>query len=126
MKVCSKCGKEKLLDDFYVRSQCPEHQRMYWCKKCINDKARERESAIKKRAVALMGGKCVNCGYSKCIRALEFHHTNPDNKHRSSSYGSPRGWCWKRYWEEVSKCILLCANCHREEEERLNLLRHST
>jgi len=121
MRVCGKCEKEKSLDDFYVIFKRGSHQHMHWCKKCINDKSRERERATKKKAVALMGGKCVKCGYSKCISALEFHHIDPENKNRArSSYGAPRTWGWKRYWEEVSKCILLCANCHREEEERLS------
>jgi hypothetical protein len=121
MRVCGKCGSEKSLDDFYVIFKRGEHQHMHWCKKCLNKNSADRQRATKERAVILMGGKCTHCGYSKCMRALEFHHTDPENKHHArSSYGASRTWGWKRYWEEISKCILLCANCHREEEERIS------
>jgi hypothetical protein len=26
------------------------------------------------------GGACVLCGYSRCLRALDFHHFDPTNK----------------------------------------------
>ena len=38
--------------------------------------ATERKQAL----VELCGGKCVACGYSKCIAALEFHHRDPAKK----------------------------------------------
>ena len=59
-----------------------------------------------------MGGKCKNCGYKTCYSALEFHHTDPDVK--EASWGKMRLWGWERIKNELSKCILLCSNCHRE------------
>ena len=51
---------------------------------------------------------CAICGYNKCDNALEFHHTNPRDK--IFSIGTLRG----HLAEELNKCILLCANCHKE------------
>ena len=64
-------------------------------------------------AVEYKGGKCVRCGYKKCVRALEFHHLDPDGKDFPVS---SRGACksWERIKEELGKCILVCANCHAE------------
>lgn len=62
-------------------------------------------------AVEKFGGKCQICGYNKCINALEFHHL--EDKKESPSFIIMR-WSWKRACEELKKCILLCANCHRE------------
>lgn len=63
------------------------------------------------------GGKCEHCGYDKCMRALEFHHLNPNEK----DFGLSR--CLSKsissLKKEVDKCILLCSNCHAEEHERL-------
>ena len=119
MKFCKRCGLDKNEIEFYKHSG--RTHPMTWCKKCVNDYSAEKQRVIKKRAVALLGGKCAHCGYSKCIRALEFHHPDPSIKHKAGrSYGAPRTRGWKRYWEEISKCILLCANCHREEEQRLS------
>lgn len=67
---------------------------------------------LKERAVYVMGGKCQCCGYDRCIKALEFHHLNPKEKDFSFGENSNRNWESTR--EEIKKCILVCANCHRE------------
>ncbi len=61
--------------------------------------------------VERFGGKCQVCGYDKCINALEFHHL--EDKKESPSYVIMR-WSWKRAKKELEKCIMVCANCHRE------------
>jgi AraC-like DNA-binding protein len=65
----------------------------------------------KQLLVDYKGGKCENCGYSKCIEALEFHHTDPSTK--EFAVGSMR-YSYSTLKKEVDKCMLLCANCHRE------------
>lgn len=68
---------------------------------------------LKQKAVDYKGGKCARCGYNKYIGALEFHHTDPKQKDFSvGSGGHTRAW--EKVKEELDKCILLCANCHRE------------
>lgn len=66
-------------------------------------------------AVEQFGGKCQLCGYDKCLNALLFHHLDPSlkNKKITPSYIIMR-WSWKRAFEELKKCILVCANCHAE------------
>jgi hypothetical protein len=68
----------------------------------------------KKQLIKIAGGECCDCGYKKNISALEFHHLNPDKK----SFGIDLRKCscanWERLVEEVKKCVLICANCHRE------------
>jgi len=64
-------------------------------------------------AVAYKGDKCERCGYDHCIDALEFHHIDPTQKDFSiSSKGYTRSW--SKVKEELDKCMILCANCHRE------------
>lgn len=67
---------------------------------------------LKERAVYVLGGKCQCCGYNKCSAALEFHHLNPDIKEFTFSDNTNRSWENTR--NELKKCILVCANCHRE------------
>ena len=92
-------------------------------KRTYADRRVENMAAVKKRrkklklmAVAEKGGRCQLCGYSRCIRALEFHHINPSEK--SFALGE-RGLTrsWSRIQEELAKTMLLCANCHREVED---------
>ena len=73
----------------------------------------KRRKKIRQMAVEYKGGKCERCGYDRCIEALEFHHINSSKKDFNVSQ---RGYTrsWKRVMEELEKCIMLCANCHRE------------
>ena len=64
-------------------------------------------------AIEYKGGVCERCGYNRCIEALEFHHTDSKGKDFSiSEKGYTRSWTMVK--KELDKCILLCANCHRE------------
>ena len=78
----------------------------------------KRRKKLKEMAVEYKGGKCEHCGYSKCIAAFDFHHSDPTEKDFAvSQKGHTRSW--ERVKQELDKCILLCANCHREEHARL-------
>jgi 5-methylcytosine-specific restriction endonuclease McrA len=78
-----------------------------------------RHNILKKELVNLLGGKCIICGYDKCLSSLTFHHKNPSEK----SFAISRALCKKRskeeLIEEVKKCVLLCSNCHNEIHEGL-------
>lgn len=71
----------------------------------------------------LYGGECKVCGYDKCMRALEFHHTDPSQK---DTEVSENRISTKRMAEEAKKCILLCANCHREVHDGLITIAESS
>ena len=76
-------------------------------------------------AVAYKGGKCERCSYDRCIEALDFHHRDPTKKDFGvSSKGYTRSW--KRVQEELDKCVMLCANCHRETHAELAASRGNT
>jgi 5-methylcytosine-specific restriction endonuclease McrA len=72
-----------------------------------------RREKVRRMTVSYKGGCCQACGYDRCIEALEFHHLDPKQKDFGISYkGYTRSW--EKVKEEVDKCVLLCANCHRE------------
>lgn len=53
------------------------------------------------------------------VAALEFHHTNPNEKEVDPSkmyYES-----WEKAQIEIDKCDLLCSNCHMEIHADLRL-----
>jgi len=77
-----------------------------------------RRRKIRAMAIEYKGGKCENCGYDRCREALEFHHEDPIRKDFNiSSKGYTRSWI--RVKAELDKCIILCANCHREFHAKL-------
>ena len=82
------------------------------CKACLAEAFNQRRRERKKWAVDYLGGECCVCGYSRCLEALEFHHTNPQDKEfqLSNHFRLPI----ERFEAELKKCVLLCANCHRE------------
>jgi hypothetical protein len=65
--------------------------------------------------VAAYGGQCVDCGYSACPEALQFHHRDPSTK--DFGLGEFNG-SLVRLLREAAKCDLLCANCHRIRHAR--------
>lgn len=69
----------------------------------------------KEYLAALMGGKCFYCGYNKCLRALQFHHTDPTSKSYCIS-GAGRSKKLEDVIKELGSCVLICANCHAEVE----------
>ena len=84
-------------------------QRAEYLKKAVT----ARRKKLKKMAIEYKGGKCVFCGYDKCNDALDFHHLNSKEKEFGLSVrGLTRSW--EKIKEELDKCILVCANCHRE------------
>lgn len=72
----------------------------------------KRRRKIRAMAVEYKGGKCMNCGYNRCQDALDFHHVSGNKEFGISKDGITRSW--KRIKQELAKCILICANCHRE------------
>jgi hypothetical protein len=80
-----------------------------------------RRKLIRQQAVEYKGNRCVVCQYSRCLKALEFHHIESDKKDFGiSAKGYTRSW--KIILKELDKCILLCANCHREVHEGITQL----
>jgi predicted HNH restriction endonuclease len=66
--------------------------------------------------VAYKGSSCQLCGYSKSIRALQFHHLIAGEKDFNISRVSKS---WQTIKKELDKCILLCSNCHAEVHDGL-------
>ncbi len=142
-KKCTKCGEVKPITEFYKRHD-RDGTRSH-CKKCENESTNnwrrnhleraneivrkcrnlhperirifqfEKARRIKKELVAFAGGKCVRCGYSKCIGALDFHHLDPKDKEKINIMASREDVEILKKLIKAGKVILLCSNCHREE-----------
>jgi hypothetical protein len=116
MKICGKCKKEKDLSEFY----CYKKKVRHWCKECDRINTIIRQTIFKQQCVNYKGGKCENCGYSKYIGALDFHHKDPSQKDFNISKVKLRKFD-RSIKKELDKCSILCANCHREEHQKYQL-----
>ena len=111
MKQCITCKETLLLEDFSIdRSNKDNRQRQ--CRICnnqakrkIHERNRDYQASIKEN------GECLICGESH-ISVLVFHHKVPGSKR--FNIGNPGTRSIKRIQEEIEKCDLLCANCHRK------------
>lgn len=93
------------------------NQRAEYIKRAVSKRRRK----LRVLAVEYKGGKCRICHYDKCIGALDFHHRDPKEKEFGISMeGLTRSW--QRIQKELDKCVLLCANCHREVHAGLSQL----
>ena len=120
VKKCPICGKDFIIINTNGRSR----KYCYECSPSYDDPQKRAASInclrrkMKEQAIKIKGGKCEKCGYDKCIGALQFHHIDPQNKKFGLSQNGNLH-SWEEYLKEANKCILLCANCHAEEHDRL-------
>lgn len=99
-------------------------QTKYCSIKCKNKDSNHRHNSSKKqnergtkrklKLIEMSGGKCILCGYNKCIASLSFHHVDPKQKKFCLDMRALSNRTWERVFEEFQKCQLLCMNCHFE------------
>lgn len=117
--ICADCGISISSENGYFRKNRNRYQS--YCKNCIALKSFENRLNFKKKAVNYKGGSCSKCGYIKNVASLEFHHVNPAQKEIQPSKLVAKTWEYAR--QELDKCVILCANCHREEHHRLDTIK---
>ena len=95
-----------------------EYQKI-WNKKFGRNNSRKRrlKHILILNRIKLEEG-CLHCGYDSNPKALEFHHINPEDK--SFTIAQKLTTELIKILRETEKCIVLCSNCHRIEEHRLN------
>lgn len=72
----------------------------------------KRRRKVKILAIEYKGGKCQLCGYNRYPGALDLHHVLGEKSFGIGDKGYTRSW--EKIRAEIDKCVLLCANCHRE------------
>ena len=108
-RECLICGK------IFKPKTSAANQRQC-CYDCMPDGVQLRRGDFLAKLKIARGGKCERCGYNACLKALEFHHLDPSQKDFTISNDHFR---LKEAVEESKKCVLICANCHRELHENM-------
>ena len=78
------------------------------------EKLKKWRRATKERIIESFGSSCGICEYHRSKKALELHHLDPSKKDPSFSKWITKCPSWEKTVIELRKCVLLCANCHRE------------
>ena len=107
-KICILC-KRLLPKIKYKDSFCPacrsQYQTSIWIRKKI-------------KAIKYLGGTCKDCRKigPEDYYLLDFHHR--DRKKKDVAWNNIRKRSWPRILSEISKCDLLCSNCHRRRHHK--------
>jgi predicted nucleic acid-binding Zn ribbon protein len=115
--TCRVCKKIVLAQQNFCSTDC---RTIYYSKRKAERSKKSGGYVVswrqrtKRRAIFYKGGCCQLCGYSKSVRALQFHHLSPGEKDFNVSRASKS---WQTIKNELDKCILLCSNCHAEVHE---------
>lgn len=126
VKRCTRCKVEKPVGEFHCRARAKDGLQPS-CKACAHDAMvawyqqnsehhRANRQARKERIrtefrTAMVGLRCIDCGEDDpCV--LEFDHVR-GQKTCAVSVMVGSGWSLSRIMEEVAKCEVRCANCHR-------------
>lgn len=112
-------GKIRYNDDAHRKKR--DYMRAYYRKRPLetrypyrkNGRSRHMRGIIKAELVALLGGRCVICGYDRHFAALHFDHIDPATKRGNVAHLIALG-DRATATTEALKCRLLCANCHAE------------
>ena len=115
MKTCVTCKQTRSKSEFpssgFYTTKSGERLRTYkpQCKVCFNAALKSKHDS---RWDAHFEAKCSKCGYDKCKAALDVHHLESAEK----DFVVSARWSISdaKFAEEAKKCIVLCANCHRE------------
>lgn len=128
LKPCLKCKELKPLDEFYKNKRMKDGLHN-WCKLCKSEgtsKWYRSDPAIKKRMLKqnearrqaarefvlnyLLEHPCVDCREDDPI-VLEFDHQFDKTMEVGRLMNG--GYSQERILEEIEKCEVVCANCHR-------------
>lgn len=96
------------------RERLRKHQKKY--REINKEKIRKKQKRRQKRLdnyKTKLG--CQYCGYNKYAIILQFHHKFGKDFHIDNN----RFIISERTKKELEKCILLCANCHKEEHIKI-------
>ncbi len=130
MRKCTHCGV--LLDECEFNWKIKDVKRSPHCKTCsrayvknhydrnqkyYSNKARRRDLVVRAEyqkyvAEYLRTHFCVDCGESNLL-VLEFDHKDRMTKSGEVGEMSRNGLALSKIIEEIGKCEVRCANCHR-------------
>lgn len=124
-KICNICGEQKEVSEYHPNKTCTLGV-VGTCKPCYkvrisrwykeNRQARQEAANVRNRerkrlVVDHFGDMCADCKVTYPQFVYEFHHLEPEGKDVNPSKAMT--WSEERMWTELSKCVMLCSNCHK-------------
>lgn len=113
-RICKKCGQTKLLVEFANAGTINDVKYFrHLCIPCYSKSKHKRKESIRKAYYDYKKTlKCAKCGNDD-YRVLEFDHLDKNDKSYNVGEGLKKGFGFESILQEIEKCQVLCANCHR-------------
>ncbi|MGL5692344.1 MAG: hypothetical protein ACRDD8_16255 [Bacteroidales bacterium] len=110
LKKCRICQNEKPIEEFQKRTSTTYRNE---CKDCFREIQNNFYNKVREfvRDYKVSNG-CSICGEKRHHTCLEFHHVNAEEKDEQFDNNSTK-WSKARWEDEIKKCVILCATCHR-------------
>jgi hypothetical protein len=138
--ICRKCREDKPRTEFNPAKQQKRGYQSY-CRKCMNEMSAKfhrehpgytigKKRKAERRARQwiqrhLQSHPCVDCGESDPI-VLEFDHVRGNKIANVCDLARRRPYDLRGLMEEIAKCDVRCANCHRRKTVRERLTTSNT
>lgn len=141
-KICARCKKRKNLKHFGTRMRRGRAEFQAYCIPC--NKAYQRQHYIDNESIyteksvkyrkdlkrwieeEFKSDPCVDCGNDFPPFVMDFHHRDRATKILSISEMVNKGLSADKIIDEIAKCDLVCANCHRIREHSAKYLARSS
>lgn len=126
-KTCTRCQLPKHIDRFSPKSKTNSEKRQSRCKPCMVEVQKEhrhanpgsqqaRNARLRQRLKDFIDGlkntPCKDCKRRFPPYVMDFDHLDPKQKVANVAYLVKHG-CSAKLLEEIKKCDIVCANCHR-------------
>lgn len=136
-KTCPRCDVSKPLEDFGMRNTA-KARRQSWCRVCMSVERKVQYASYKKRGLHKQAQRrsvdkvrsliaeakskpCADCNRTFPPVCMDFDHL----RDKVSEIGLMKGYGIQRVLEEIAKCEVVCACCHRIRTESRRLAQQS-
>lgn len=114
--ICTKCGIHPIRNktSSYCKKCHNNYQKDYYKRNptSILDSSRKQSKIIRKIVIDLKNKPCTDCKNTYPYFVMDFDHIK-GKKRFNISEATQKYRSIPRLMEEIAKCELVCANCHR-------------
>ena len=125
-RACNKCGIVRAVVEFPIKAGtrrhgiCKECFRAYSRKHYVKYRQRYLDRAAANRAEIVARVRklkestpCADCKLNFPYYVMDFDHLDSDEKDCAIATAIQRSYSWRKVRDEIAKCEIVCANCHR-------------
>lgn len=88
------------------------------------DRNAKKKTEMREHLIDIKNVPCMDCKISYPSYVMDLDHRDPADKVADINIVISSG-SWKKFYAEIEKCDVVCANCHRERTHGIDKLKKS-